>query len=43
MPAEQGRFRLGAEEGRQFLIGGDLGVAGGQLVVRPFDGVVLGN
>jgi hypothetical protein len=43
VPAQQRRARLGAEQRGQLLVRGDLGVAGGEPVVRPADGVVLGE
>jgi len=43
MPAQQGRSRLNAEQGRQFLICGDFGVVGGELVFLPLDGMVFGK
>jgi hypothetical protein len=43
VPAQQRRARFGAEQRGQLLIRGDLGVPGREPVVRPADGVVLGE
>jgi hypothetical protein len=43
VPAQQRGARVGAEQHGQFLVRGDFGVPGGEPVVRPADGVILGE